>query len=149
MFKLDINASEYIPSNNLLDEINKNDNESILKFEKNIMKINEWLIRYINEEYEKEIEKDQKNVNEEIEKDQKNENEEIEKDQKNENEEIEKDQKNENEEIEKKKNSKRGMEKGMRRRRFRRRQSKKTANECNVKNEKMKTLKTYAEVLKG
>ena len=138
MFKLDINASEYIPSNNLLDEINKNDNESILKFEKNIMKINEWLIRYINEEYEKEIEKDQKNVNEEIEKDQKNENEE-----------IEKDQKNENEEIEKKKNSKRGMEKGMRRRRFRRRQSKKTANECNVKNEKMKTLKTYAEVLKG
>jgi hypothetical protein len=164
MFKLDINASEYIPSNTLLDEIKQTKNQIIQDFEKNVMEINDWLIKYINEEYEKDIEKDQKNEdikkdqkNEDIEKDQKNEdikkdqkNEDIEKDQKNED--IEKDQKNEdiekdqkNEDIEKKKT------KVIRRRRSKRRQLKKVnkEKESNVKKDKMKTLRTYAEVLKG
>jgi hypothetical protein len=133
MFNLNINACEYIPSNDVLDGIKQSENENLVNFEKNVMEINNWLMKYINEDFEKEnIEKEEKREN--IEKAEKMEN-------------IEKAEKKED--TEKKKKGRKCVEKRTRKRRSNRRQNKKSEKHSNVKNDKMKTLRTYADVLKG
>lgn len=60
---MNIYANEFIPSNDLLDRI-KETTITIEKFEKNVMRINEWLLFEIenNDPYDKKFEIDVKNT---------------------------------------------------------------------------------------
>lgn len=61
MSSLNPQAKEFILSKEKLDQINKEMEEYMKSVEENIKSINEWLINYIDEGFEEELERRNKN----------------------------------------------------------------------------------------